>query len=1381
MCCVQNFRAEVDSLCLNHSVIANYPPPVSAQDEGVCGRTSQVSEAIVAASGVAGCAKVESYHLREIVSLDLGDQEIESLRVSDFNGLVRLETLDLSDNQLTSLPQGIFDELYMLRRLFLDNNSLGTVSADLFEELFLLEELTLHGNGSTVVPDGLFEELSRFDGIQANGNPSDNSGAYPRIKRFLNQHNITNPEEFIASLPPRFLQRFVLVFQSESPAALHVSGDHPRVISWGADGEFIFAWTTDPDAPSSFHESIEFLRQDEVAWSVGVIDFSGATPEITEPAFCKGCHGSLGKPLWGQWNVWSGTEYVHPNSEEFYPEAPLYLRRAMDSTDARLEPLDFSVSSFEIAESIRWLNEPGHSPHVTAAEEAGAVWSWRHAEILFRLLGQRGSDLREMAETLVCSRTASSPVLLEFDHSEHNLGISAATEVTTDHNGNILSPLLNDLISSGYSYGPPASLPGAVNFLIFTDLWAREPMVRHLYRKASNTRTVPDDTYGEYYSRALLHYASGSASAEDELIQRLRIHFGRGSRTALETRAGQNGRIYLGGLPSGSFWRGHVLPMKAQICSAVRESRPLDLRVSLADGNVDLAWKAPAYDPKSVTGYRILRSVDGNDAEVLVADTGSTDTTWTDESPPPGDYVYTVKAFYDGYYPSPESHSLQTTIVAFPGAVQNLTANLEPENVTLSWEAPTGEVPVTGYRILRGSTASSLQVIVANTGTTDTTYIDTTAETGKTYFYSVVALNGNAAGPESEPVRVGTAPPVVTGSTTFTVVEGDTAVGALTATDEETPAADLVWSISGGADRSSFTLSSGGALAFASAKDFEAPDDVGNDGTYNLMVQVSNGTTYTSADISVTLSNKNEAPTADAGTDLNGIEEGATVTLNGTGEDPDANDTLTYAWTQTGGTAVTLSTPKAATTTFTAPTGLTENETLRFTLLVTDAGGLSAKDETEVTVQANNDDASLSALSLSGIQISFASASTVYSAEVASDVNSTLVTATPNDVSASVVIADADGSTAGTTRTVNLSEGVNTITITVTAEDSTTTQDYTVTVTREPSLTAEFENVPQTHDGSTAFKFQLRFSEEIQMSYLRFYNDVFDLTGGTMEKAKRLNPPSNIGWDITVKPNGDGQVSIVLPADRACDVTGAICTSDGKMLSEQISITVDAVTVPLTAEFENVPQTHDGSTAFKFQLRFSEEIQMSHLRFYNDVFDLTGGTMEKAKRLNPPSNIGWDITVKPNGDGQVSIVLPADRACDVTGAICTSDGKMLSEQISITVDAVTVPLTAEFENVPQTHDGSTAFKFQLRFSEEIQMSHLRFYNDVFDLTGGTMEKAKRLNPPSNIGWDITVKPNGTEEISITLPETRDCTIDGAACTARGKKLSAPVEETVAGP
>ena len=104
-----------------------------------------------------------------------------------------------------------------------------------------------------------------------------------------------------------------------------------------------------------------------------------------------------------------------------------------------------------------------------------------------------------------------------------------------------------------------------------------------------------------------------------------------------------------------------------------------------------------------------------------------------------------------------------------------------------------------------------------------------------------------------------------------------------------------------------------------------------------------------------------------------------------------------------------------------------------------------------------------------------------------------------------------------------------------------------------PPLTASLENAATSHDGSTAFTFELRFSEEVKLSYKTLRDHSFTVT-----KAKRLEQGSNIGWRITVVPDGNAAVTIVLPVTTDCNATGAICTRDDsdRPLSNRLEITV---------------------------------------------------------------------------------------------------------------------------------------------------------------------------------------------------------------------------------
>ncbi|MYB17838.1 MAG: hypothetical protein F4Y16_02430, partial [Holophagales bacterium] len=864
----------------------------------VCDRTAKVRDAIVAASGVAACGDVADRNLRDVTTLDLSDGNIASLAAGDFDGLVRLESLDLSGNLLASLPSGIFDELYLLETLLLDGNELASLDADTFEQLFMLEELTLHDNELTSLPDGMFDEFSWFDGTGADGSAPDNSGSYPRIQRFLDRHDVTSPEEFVAALPELYQERFAIMYQSKALARDHVSVEHPRIVSWGAHGQIIFAWNTDPDAPSNFRDAVEFLRPDDTDWTAGIIDFSGSEPSISEPTSCQTCHGSLKRPIWGIYAEWEGSEYDY-----ILPRAR-NMETFLSSTDARITPLEVSSENFRLnEEAVRYLMAPHGELVVAGVEEAGAVWSFRHAEVLLRILKSEDQDFRSWAREQLCN---GGRLHKWFDQEEHNLVVRTDTDIVT-RDGVIVSGVvshvfgtISDVLRRSYLYHQHGNLADALELLIITELWKAEPIVRRLYRGTTNGSTV-DSGIDASMKKAMLHYASGSATAEDELIQKLRLHFGRGGEAALEARARQSERFGPGGVISAIFGDGHTSVMKGRVCRALGNSAPEGLTVSQEAGNAVLNWSAPTYDVSSVTGYRILRGSGGGTPVVHVSDTGSTATTWSEASPPLGDYSYVVRTIYDGYYESPASQKVETTVVAFPEAVANLTVDAQPASVTLRWDAPGGATAATGYRIRRGALEDSLDVLVADTGATATSHVDTAVVEGGTYFYSVAALNGKAAGPESGTVRADVprskptepvlgAVTAARGALTVSWTEpADTGATAITSYDlryipsENVDKADANWTVRTG-------IWSSGALEYSLSG---LTDDTG----YDLQVRAVNGAgggPWSGTGSGTTLPNRApEAAGSLADRELRVGDGNVVVEVSGAFEDPDG-DSLTY-------------------------------------------------------------------------------------------------------------------------------------------------------------------------------------------------------------------------------------------------------------------------------------------------------------------------------------------------------------------------------------------------------------------------------------------------------------------------------------------------------
>ena len=169
----------------------------------------------------------------------------------------------------------------------------------------------------------------------------------------------------------------------------------------------------------------------------------------------------------------------------------------------------------------------------------------------------------------------------------------------------------------------------------------------------------------------------------------------------------------------------------------------------------------------------------------------------------------------------------------------------------------------------------------------------------------------------------------------------------------------------------------------------------------------------------------------------------------------DSGDGAAPSMVDVSGKTVTLTLASAVTDrqtvtlTYIVPTG-TDAKPIRDKAQI-NAAALSGQAVTNNTA-ATSTDATLSALSLgTGVALSpvFAGATTEYRAWVANSVSSVTVTATKNDDGATVAIANDDDAATPNTAVQSLSAGANTVSVAVTAEDTSATATYTVTVVRE--------------------------------------------------------------------------------------------------------------------------------------------------------------------------------------------------------------------------------------------------------------------------------------------------------------------------------------------
>ncbi len=137
---------------------------------GVCGRTPQVRDELLAATGASACSEVTMEHLAGVSELDLRDSGITELREDDFSGLGNLELLRLEDNSLSTLPVGIFTGLSSLTDLTLCCTNLSQLPEEVFHGLDTLENLQLWSNSLSELPEGIFRGLSNLEQLGLGSN-----------------------------------------------------------------------------------------------------------------------------------------------------------------------------------------------------------------------------------------------------------------------------------------------------------------------------------------------------------------------------------------------------------------------------------------------------------------------------------------------------------------------------------------------------------------------------------------------------------------------------------------------------------------------------------------------------------------------------------------------------------------------------------------------------------------------------------------------------------------------------------------------------------------------------------------------------------------------------------------------------------------------------------------------------------------------------------------------------------------------------------------------------------------------------------------------------------------------------------------------------------
>ena len=191
-----------------------------------------------------------------------------------------------------------------------------------------------------------------------------------------------------------------------------------------------------------------------------------------------------------------------------------------------------------------------------------------------------------------------------------------------------------------------------------------------------------------------------------------------------------------------------------------------------------------------------------------------------------------------------------------------------------------------------------------------------------------------------------------------------------------------------------------------------------------------------------------------------------------------------------------------------------------------------------------------------------------------------------------------------------------------------------------------------------------------------------------------ISGTAQVGETLTADTSGiadqDGLRSVTYGYQWLADGTGIAgatattytlqATDEGAAIKVRVSFTDDSgheetltskatnpVALPLTGSFHDAAESHDGRSEFTFELRFSENVRLSYKKLKNHAFTVTGGTVQNAQRIVKSSNMRWRITVAPDSDSAVHILLPATTRCGSPGGICASGGRKFSSPLELTV------------------------------------------------------------------------------------------------------------------
>ena len=196
---------------------------------------------------------------------------------------------------------------------------------------------------------------------------------------------------------------------------------------------------------------------------------------------------------------------------------------------------------------------------------------------------------------------------------------------------------------------------------------------------------------------------------------------------------------------------------------------------------------------------------------------------------------------------------------------------------------------------------------------------------------------------------------------------------------------------------------------------------------------------------------------------------------------------------------------------------------------------------------------------------------------------------------------------------------------------------------------------------------------------------------GSAELRFEYTVTESDGWTYDVKLTSD---SLSASGATIQDAEGTNAVLDHRS-AQRTYTSPDPLTVSWTA-----PDEHDGDT-FVFEVEFSDDpvAEYSYRTMRDHTLEASGGTVKQARRLNTSSekNRRWEITLEPDETtSDIALTLETPSGCSDAHAVCTVDGRALSNSLSKTIAG---PVGVGVADASQDEGDDVTMDFTVSLSE----------------------------------------------------------------------------------